>query len=163
MTGLAPRLLTLTALALVIACAPQTKESPQVGARPDQAEPAKPAPPPSPSQPPAPTPAPSPAPATAPPTRPSPPPAVASTPPPAPPRPEATPKATADAPQLLIVNVGRANLRANPDNKAKILQVLTKGTKLVVISKGTQWYRVRLTGGTEGWVAESVVTSARPD
>jgi len=54
-------------------------------------------------------------------------------------------------------------VREKPDPKAKILHVLTKGTKLVVVSKGNQWYRVRMSSGAEGWVAESVVTSARPD
>lgn len=63
----------------------------------------------------------------------------------------------------MIVGVGKANLREKPDNKSRILQVLSKGTKLVVIDKGNQWYRVRLDSGAEGWVAESVVTPARPD
>jgi SH3-like domain-containing protein len=75
-----------------------------------------------------------------------------------PPAPAPQPKATADAPQVLVVSVGRANMREAPDTKAKILQVLTKGTKVVVVTKGTQWYRVRLANGTDGWVAESVVT-----
>jgi len=54
-------------------------------------------------------------------------------------------------------------MREKPDAKAKILHVLTKGAKLVVVSKGNQWYRVRMSSGPEGWIAESVVTPARPD
>jgi len=54
-------------------------------------------------------------------------------------------------------------MREKPDAKAKILHVLTKGMKLVVVSKGNQWYRVRMTNGAEGWIAESVVKPARPD
>jgi SH3-like domain-containing protein len=57
----------------------------------------------------------------------------------------------------LVVSVAKANLRAGPDTNAKILAVLPKGTRLAVISKGNQWYRVRLDNGTEGWLAESVV------
>jgi N-acetylmuramoyl-L-alanine amidase len=60
----------------------------------------------------------------------------------------------------LIISVGQANLREKPDAKSRILQTLSKGTKLVVVSKGNQWYRVRLDNGREGWVAESVVTPA---
>jgi len=63
----------------------------------------------------------------------------------------------------LIVKVGKANLREKPDSKSRILQVLSKGTKLAVIGKGNEWYRVRLESGAEGWVAESVVAPARPD
>jgi SH3-like domain-containing protein len=33
---------------------------------------------------------------------------------------------------------------------------------MTVLEKGSQWYRVRLDDGKEGWVAESV-TSDRPD
>jgi uncharacterized protein YgiM (DUF1202 family) len=74
-------------------------------------------------------------------------------------REEAT-KQPAATPQRLVVSVAHANMREKPDAKSHIVQVLTKGTKLVVVSKGDQWYRVRLDGGREGWVAESVVTPA---
>jgi uncharacterized protein YgiM (DUF1202 family) len=63
----------------------------------------------------------------------------------------------------LLISVGQANFREKPDVKSRILQVLSKGTKLVVVSKGNQWYRVRLDNGREGWVAESVVTPAPPE
>jgi SH3-like domain-containing protein len=41
--------------------------------------------------------------------------------------------------------------------------VLRRGTRLTVVAKGDHWYRVRLDNGTEGWVAESVVTSTPSD
>jgi uncharacterized protein YgiM (DUF1202 family) len=142
MTGLASRILVLGTLALLTACGREAKQPALVEPKTDQAEPAKPTPPPSPT---ATTPAPAPTPAAK----------------PAPATQEAQqPKAPADAPQALIINVGKANMREKPDAKAKILQVLTKGTKVVVVSKGNQWYRVRLSDGTEGWLAESVVTPA---
>jgi uncharacterized protein YgiM (DUF1202 family) len=145
----------LGTLALLTACGREAKQPALVEPKTDQAEPAKPTPPPSPTT----TPAPSPTPAPAPKPATAPRPAAPSTPAPA--TQEAQqPKAPADAPQALIVNVGKANMREKPDAKAKILQVLTKGTKVVVVSKGNQWYRVRLSDGTEGWLAESVVTPA---
>jgi uncharacterized protein YgiM (DUF1202 family) len=162
MTGLASRFLMLGTLALLTACGPEAKQPALVGPKTDQAEPAKPTPPPSPT---ATTPAPAPKPATAPRPAPTSPAATAPRPvaPPtsAPATQEAQqPKAPADAPQALVVNVGKANMRERADTKAKILRVLTKGTKVVVVSKGDQWYRVRLSDGTEGWLAESVVTPA---
>lgn len=162
MTGLTSRFLTLGILALLTACGPEAKQPALVG---PQTEPAKPTPPPSPT-----APAPTPAPKAAAPSRPAPsspavtPPRTATPSAPTPAPQEAQqPKPPADAPQALIVNVGKANVREKPDTKAKILHVLTKGTKVTVVSKGNQWYRVRLTDGTEGWLAESVVTPARAD
>ncbi len=105
------------------------------------------------------------------PVRPEPP--SASAPPPAvTPSPSGSGPSTAPLPEpparerpatsVLLVGVQRANLRQSPDVKARILAVLTKGTKLTVLEKSAQWYRVRLDDGKEGWVAESV-TSAKPD
>lgn len=73
------------------------------------------------------------------------------------PSPERTAPAT-----VLYVGVQRANFRQGPDVKARIQAVLTKGTRLTVLEKSAQWYRVRLDDGKEGWVAESV-TSMKPD
>lgn len=136
----APRWLVFMALALLVAC--QTRA-------PEPTAPVAPAAPPSPPRPAV--------------TAPPPPVAVPAPPPPppspAPRRGEPPPQAPAQAPALLFVGVAKANLRAAPNTKAKILDVLSKGTKLIVVSHGNQWYRVRLDDGTEGWVAESVVTS----
>jgi uncharacterized protein YgiM (DUF1202 family) len=126
MNGFASRIAMLGTLALLTACAPETKQPASVGSQANQAKPAAP-----------------PAAASAP--------AAKEAPPPKPP---------ADAPQALVVSVGKANLREKPDTKAKIVNVLTKGTKVVVVGKGNQWYRVRLHDGTEGWLAESVAAPA---
>jgi uncharacterized protein YgiM (DUF1202 family) len=151
MTVLAPRVFVLLTLAFLAACAPEVKQPAQVGSQAEPAQPAAPAP----STPPGPAPAPTAQPPAAPPP--------AATPPrpsPTPAREEPAPKAPAEAPKRLVVSVGQANLREKPDGKSRILQVLTKGAKLVIVSKGNQWYRVRLDNGREGWVAESVVTPA---
>ena len=151
MSGFTSRLFMVLILGGLAACGPQTKPSAKVESPPEQ----KPAAPPATATP-APAPAP-PAPARPAPATPPPAPKAAAQPAPAP-APETAPKASAEAPrQVLVVNVGRANMREKPDTKAKIVQVLTKGTKVTVVSKGDQWYRVRLTDGKEGWVAESVV------
>ncbi len=148
MTALALRLLVLLTLASLAACGPEVKQSTDAGSRADQPQQVTPAPSTAPSPAPAPTPA-------------APPPGASPTRPASQPaREEAPPKAPAGAPQRLIISVGQANLREKPDARSRILQVLSKGTKLVVISKGNQWYRVRLDSGREGWVAESVVTAA---
>ncbi len=99
------------------------------------------------------------------PVRPEPPSAI--TPPPSESGPSAAPSPEPTsrerpATSVVFVAVQRANLRQSPDVKARILAVLTKGTKLTVQEKSAQWYRVRLDDGKEGWVAESV-TSAKPD
>jgi outer membrane biosynthesis protein TonB len=161
MRGLASRLLTIAIAALLTACAAETKPS-------APAQQAKPTPPPAPAAPAAKAPPPAqpqrpaltPAPAR---QAPPPPPAVAQQPAPAPPpAPAPAPQEAqkSEAPQTLTISVGRANMREKPDTKSKIVQVLTKGTKVTVVSKGDQWFRVKLTDGTEGWVAESVVSPA---
>ena len=159
MTGLA-RLLIFVMLASLSACGPEVKKPAPATSQAAPTTQATPASPPPASQPSAPAQAPAPRPAPAPPAP------VVAPPPPATAAPaprEAPPKAVADAPQHLIVSVAKANMREKPDAKAKILHVLTKGMKLVVVSKGNQWYRVRMTNGAEGWIAESVVKPARPD
>jgi uncharacterized protein YgiM (DUF1202 family) len=40
---------------------------------------------------------------------------------------------------VLYVSVQRANFRQGPDVKARILVVLTKGTKLTVLERSGQW------------------------
>ena len=97
------------------------------------------------------------------PARPSTSPVVVTPSPAAPsPTPPAQPPSSERAGSILYIAVQRANFRQTPDLKARILAVLTKGTKLTVIEKSAQWYRVRLDDGKEGWVAESV-TSTKPD
>jgi uncharacterized protein YgiM (DUF1202 family) len=153
MGPIAPRCLAFVALAVLVACqtpARQPEPTGQVAPAPaGQTAPAPTAP-----QAPASAPAPRPA---APPTSPP-----AAAPAPAVPQaPEPAAKPPVEAPVRLVVSVPKANLRAEPHTKARILAVLRDGTRLTVVSRGDQWYRVRLENGTEGWVAESVVTPVR--
>ena len=46
---------------------------------------------------------------------------------------------------------GYANLRAKPSTSAKVLQKLTKGTKVNVVEKVGKWSHVKV-GTTEGYV-----------
>ena len=81
------------------------------------------------------------------------PPAVTQAPPgSAPPTPPSREPPSTERPITSVVFVGvqRANFRQSPDVKARILAVLTKGTKLTVLEKRAQWYRVRLDDGKEG-------------
>lgn len=154
--------LALAAVALLAAACAEKAPPPAPTAAP--APPATaPAPPPPARRPPPPPPVaqppaqPQPAPRTVTPA-PAPPPAAGA------PSPAPSERATGSpaAAAVLYIGVQRANFREGPDVRAKILAVLTKGTKLTVLEKGSQWYRVRLEDGKEGWVAESV-TAASPD
>jgi uncharacterized protein YgiM (DUF1202 family) len=104
---------------------------------------------------PAPTPA-APAPA---PQAPAPAPAAPAPTPPAPAPPEQAPMESARA---LFIKTSLANFREAPGTRGRILAVLRKGTRVDVLEARSQWYRVRLADGREGWVAESV-TAAAPE
>ena len=154
------RFVMILAVAAVAACG-ETQKSTQAESK-AEPPPSKPAP--SASQPPAPV---TPVPVKPVPAAPAPkavetaPPAVASPPAPSPAPQEAPKAAAAESHETLVISVAHANMREKPDTKGRIIQVLGKGTKLGVVKKGDHWYRVRLANGTEGWVAESVVTPAR--
>jgi uncharacterized protein YgiM (DUF1202 family) len=53
---------------------------------------------------------------------------------------------------------GYANLRAKPSTSAKVLQKLTKGTKVTVVEKvsGGTWYQVKV-GTTDGYVLSKLL------
>jgi uncharacterized protein YgiM (DUF1202 family) len=157
MTSLASRLFLVTiTVGLLAACGAQTQQSTDAKSQQPPSQQTTAAPPPAPAPPAAPPPAPAKPATPAPSAQAQRPPATS---PPAP-APAPTPPPKVEAPQTLTINVARANMREAPDTKAKILQVLTRGTRVTVVSKGNQWYRVKLENGTEGWVAESVVTPA---
>ena len=129
---------------VVAACSPASRPAPAPA-------------PPAATAPPAPAPEPAPAPAAVPPvTSPSP------TPPPA----ALTPSAPAPAPrelaaperprQVRAISTDLANLRAQPGARGHILAVLKRGTRVEVLEEKSDWYRVRLEDGREGWVAASV-------
>jgi SH3-like domain-containing protein len=53
-----------------------------------------------------------------------------------------------------------ANFRAGAGTTARILRVLRQGARMEVLETRNDWLRVRLDDGQEGWVAESVASTA---
>jgi uncharacterized protein YgiM (DUF1202 family) len=51
---------------------------------------------------------------------------------------------------------GYANLRAKPSTSAKVLEKLTKGTKVTVVEKVGDWSHVKV-GTTEGYVMSKLL------
>ena len=97
-----------------------------------------------------PAPAPTPAPTPAPPA-----PVAPAGPPPGQERVTAAPQ----APRVLVIRPAQANFRAAPGTGARIVAVLRKGTRVEVLEARSQWYRVKLADGREGWIAESVAAA----
>ena len=55
-----------------------------------------------------------------------------------------------------------ANLREGGGTSMKILRVLRQGMRLEVLEERSEWFRVRLEDGQEGWVAASVTAPTAP-
>jgi SH3-like domain-containing protein len=55
-----------------------------------------------------------------------------------------------------------ANFREGAGTNVKILRVLRRGARLQVLETSSDWLRVRLDDGQEGWVAESVTSATAP-
>jgi curli biogenesis system outer membrane secretion channel CsgG len=72
--------------------------------------------------------------------------------------PSSTPPPASETTPTLYVKTQFANMRAEPSNTAKVLAVLRKGMKLTVVDEKSEWYRVKLEDGKEGWVAASVLS-----
>jgi uncharacterized protein YgiM (DUF1202 family) len=155
---------------ILMGCAPKPPAPPSTipgsapaaptGASAPAAAPA-PSPTPAPQQP---TPLPASPPPSAPPA-PSGPPAPRPAPPPASPAPAPTPpRAPVPGPTAKIVYVKThlANLREGGGTSMKILRVLRQGTRLEVLEERSEWFRVRLQDGQEGWVAASVTAPTAP-
>ena len=128
-----------------------SEPAPTSPAPPPAAAPAAPAPAP---QRPAPPPAPPPSPA---PAAPSAQPALRPPPPAPAPPPVAQPVA-----KVLYVKTHLANFREGGGTGMKILRVLRQGTRLKVLEERSEWLRVRLDDGQEGWVAASVTAPTAP-
>ena len=57
------------------------------------------------------------------------------------------------------VNVSFANIREEPNSKAKIIGGAGKGERLVIVEKGDHWSQVEM-GGKKGWVATRLLSSS---
>ena len=64
--------------------------------------------------------------------------------------------------KVVYVKPQRANLREGGGTSMKILRVLRQGTRLEVLEERSEWFRVRLEDGQEGWVAASVTAPTAP-
>ena len=81
-------------------------------------------------------------------------PASLPSPPPPPPLVSQTPMAV-----YVNIKVQQANLRAEPGMNGKVITVLKLGSRLTVLGKTNDWYRVRTESGEEGYVGVSVISS----
>ena len=70
--------------------------------------------------------------------------------------------ATPPARKAVYVKVSQANFRESGGTSGKILRVLRRGARLEVLETRSDWLRVRLDDGLEGWVAESVTSDTAP-
>lgn len=75
--------------------------------------------------------------------------------------PSAMPALDSKSTLTLYIKAQSANMRTEPSTNGKVLMVLKQGSKLSVIGKTSDWYRVRTENGQEGFVAASV-TSSQP-
>jgi murein DD-endopeptidase MepM/ murein hydrolase activator NlpD len=72
------------------------------------------------------------------------------------------PAAVASAAMVGFVNSGRINLRQGPGTSFAAISQLGARTSLTLVARHGDWYKVRTTGGTNGWVSAELlsITSA---
>jgi SH3-like domain-containing protein len=69
---------------------------------------------------------------------------------------------TVPAVKVLYVKTHLANFREGAGTGRRILRVLRQGARLEILEERSDWFRVRLDDGQEGWVAASVTSAAPP-
>jgi len=57
-----------------------------------------------------------------------------------------------------VINANSVNIRTSPDLSSDIITRLNNGTKLDVYERTSEWYRVKLSDGTFGWVYKTYLT-----
>jgi endonuclease YncB( thermonuclease family) len=62
----------------------------------------------------------------------------------------------------LMVKVSAANVRSTPSREARLLATLRNGELVGQLGKTGQWYHVRLSGGTSGWMFEELLGPTVP-
>jgi hypothetical protein len=65
------------------------------------------------------------------------------------------------ASEFVRVEAERAELKASPYSHAHVVEALTRGQEVTVLSKSEYWCRVRSEDGQEGWIANTSL-EARP-
>lgn len=58
----------------------------------------------------------------------------------------------------VVIRTDRANIRTGPGKGYNIITQMRAGARLAVIGIRDSWYKVELYDGTDGWVADSIVT-----
>jgi cell wall-associated NlpC family hydrolase len=56
-----------------------------------------------------------------------------------------------------VIKAERVNFRETPDLAGTIIKMLAKNTEVTIVAENTNWYRVCLADGLEGWVAKDYV------
>ncbi|RMF86818.1 MAG: hypothetical protein D6736_14210, partial [Nitrospinota bacterium] len=64
--------------------------------------------------------------------------------------------------QKVYVTADTVNIRTGPGTTFPVLRVVRVDTELEVTGEEGEWYRVKLEGGKEGWIAKSTVTLDPP-
>ena len=67
------------------------------------------------------------------------------------------PTAPAKPPVTYLVITKTANFRAEGDIKSKVLAILKKGEKVEKLDESGNWFKVKVSSGTTGWVSKSLV------
>jgi len=57
-----------------------------------------------------------------------------------------------------VINANSVNIRTKPDLSSDVITRLDNGTKLDVYERTSEWYRVKLSDGTFGWVYKTYLT-----
>ncbi|MGI5891410.1 MAG: SH3 domain-containing protein [Bacillota bacterium] len=60
--------------------------------------------------------------------------------------------------KTVTVTGNSVNVRSQPNTSASIVSSVAKGDKLTYISKEGDWYKVKMSNGSEGWIASWLAT-----
>ena len=60
--------------------------------------------------------------------------------------------------QTGIITGKNVNLRSNPNTSADVIATLDDGTQLSVLSRSTEWYKVKTQNGTTGWINSEFIS-----
>ncbi|HIE12463.1 MAG TPA: SpoIID/LytB domain-containing protein [Desulfotomaculum sp.] len=70
---------------------------------------------------------------------------------------------TGGTPDAVVVSKPVVNLRGGPGTGYALMGQVLRGTRLAVVGKSGDWYKVRLSGGRTVWIAGWLVKAAAPE
>ncbi|MEW6572786.1 MAG: SH3 domain-containing protein, partial [Bacillota bacterium] len=73
---------------------------------------------------------------------------------------QVAPDNSAGTPSVVVVSKPVVNLRGGPGTGYAMMGQVSLGTRLTVVGKSGDWYKVRLTSGREVWIAGWLVKAA---